>query len=495
MEITPNPSTSQVTLTTPAAAIRSWAVGQLLNAVAMEESAGGLVTLRVGNANVAADVPFGVKIGQNFMLEVISLGELPVLQVVRPDPGADPYQAILRAALPRQSGLPPLLANLAALAGKGGQMVEQSLPAQVAQVLRALMDALSKSSDVATARGLQRALQDSGVFLESKLAREAGQPGDGRRAATATDFKAGLLRLRATLRNTEPLATSSTRAQPSSGDPRTSSPESSTAKPPASNPPAEAPPTAPATPKPSAATARLPLPTPMRGAPGAAAEKTVATTPQAPQPRQSPPPGSTVANTPPTPAVPERGSTPLLPPLQNIRPQPQASVQAALSGRETPAQTVASLLNQVEGALARLHLTQLASHTAATDGRQVWLAEIPVRQGTRVDVFQMRVEREESSSKKGRSADQPAWSMELAFDLPGLGPVHARVGVLGERASTTFWAEQADTAQLFSQHLAELRQRLETAGLVADRLLCHLGAPPVDTLPPAAGQSLLDEEA
>ncbi len=76
--------------------------------------------------------------------------------------------------------------------------------------------------------------------------------------------------------------------------------------------------------------------------------------------------------------------------------------------------------------------------------------------------------------------------MNLAFDLPGLGPVQARVAVLGEQVSTTFWAEQASTTQAFDSHLETLRQNLQQAGLGIGELVCRTGQAPQPPAGPRA---------
>src|SRR5690606_17676994 len=144
-----------------------------------------------------------------------------------------------------------------------------------------------------------------------------------------------------------------------------------------------------------------------------------------------------------------------------------------------------------EGALARLQLTQLSSLPADHEQRTVWMTELPVRNGADSDIFGLRIERDDGRAGKGRRGH--TWTVSLAFDLPGLGPVRARIGLSGEQVvSAAFWAEQTETMQLFQEHLADLHRQLEAAGLEVGVLACHSGTPPT---PAEDTPRLLDERA
>ncbi|QKQ27287.1 flagellar hook-length control protein FliK [Candidatus Reidiella endopervernicosa] len=156
---------------------------------------------------------------------------------------------------------------------------------------------------------------------------------------------------------------------------------------------------------------------------------------------------------------------------------------------------LADLLKQVEGSLARIQLNQLTStpHQATeAETRPAWLIELPLRNGERIDLVQMKFEEERGKNSDGNAEKQ--WSVKLAFDLDTIGPLHIKVTYAGGSISTIFWAEQHDSAELFKANMGELEQRLTKAGLVVNKLDTHSGAPPFKNGLLAA-ESILDEKA
>lgn len=163
------------------------------------------------------------------------------------------------------------------------------------------------------------------------------------------------------------------------------------------------------------------------------------------------------------------------PPLPNVPPQAQARAQPTITAQLTGPQALLELLRHVEGGIARVQLSQLTSSQPEEDGRRAWVMEMPLRNGDNVDVLQLRIERD----KDGTNNKQPApWTVNLAFDLEHLGPVHARVTLAGGAVSAVFWTQDAATTALFRKHLHELHARLRDAGLAVGNLTAHQGTPP-----------------
>ena len=183
-----------------------------------------------------------------------------------------------------------------------------------------------------------------------------------------------------------------------------------------------------------------------------------------------------------------RGATPP-PPLRHALPQAQASVSTPVAGATLA--TATDMLRQTEGALARLQLSQVASLPSEQQPQRLWTLEIPVLHEQRTDLFQLRIEEEIA----GAGGDDAApWSVMLAFDLPSLGPVHARILVNGPQVSATLWAEHPGTAALFNDQLEELRTGLQRAGVLVGRITCTEGAPTPP--PPGPGNApLVDTRA
>lgn len=175
----------------------------------------------------------------------------------------------------------------------------------------------------------------------------------------------------------------------------------------------------------------------------------------------------------------------------SVRGAPPAEAAARQAAAADAAEFVdKALLAQAQGSLARVQSAQL--HQLAepnTQGMQ-WSLEIPARHERGAHLVRLDIERDAQAPEQGAA---PRFSVQLSLDLPGLGPVHARLGLSGQSVDLSLWAEHADTVELFGRQLNELRTALQTAGLDVARLSCQQGgAPPrrSSTLPP-----LLDTRA
>lgn len=378
--------TGQLTLAKAQSVIGTWKLGQVLSANVLATTQGGL-ELRIGNTRVQAQTTLNAAPGQNLQLKVISTGERPVLQIITADKQADTLPQAMRLLLPRQTGLPPLLANLSQLnqlAQAGGG--KQALPNNLLQLGQQIMKLLPGSDAVSRPTGLRQAILDSGVFMESKLA-QAVQTGS--RPQLGTDFKAGLLRLARDLTGEQPkLFQASTESKPAS--------------------------------------------------------------------------------------LPSSPQTP--PPLRGTPVQPQASAEPSLQNNH--ATVVRELVQQIESSLARVQLNQLASVPGDQTSAPLFTLELPVRRGNQADVFDLRIQRD----SEGNGDEIEKWSVWLAFDFDGLGPVRTLISAHGNQVSVSLWAEQDHTATAFDQNLDQLRTNLDRAGLEVGRLASQPGRPNSDTL-------------
>ncbi|MFC3609560.1 flagellar hook-length control protein FliK [Stutzerimonas tarimensis] len=142
------------------------------------------------------------------------------------------------------------------------------------------------------------------------------------------------------------------------------------------------------------------------------------------------------------------------------------------------------LLKLAAAAIARLQTHQLASlaQTQTTpDGLLLttWQTEVPMRHGSDILPLQVWVQREEREPER-RETDKALslWRIELAFEIPPLGPLQIQAQLLDGTFSSQLWAEQPGTAQLISAELGTLRDRLQSAGLSVGELSCAQGCPP-----------------
>lgn len=187
---------------------------------------------------------------------------------------------------------------------------------------------------------------------------------------------------------------------------------------------------------------------------------------------------------------------PLLPPLAASQPQAQPRRATAVLQAETLANFLGQFRSEVESSLARIQLQQLGSLPGEHLDNRVWLLELPIRHGAGADLWQLRIERDPEDSKRSTSDDSShrnSWSIRLAFDLPGLGPMHGHLRQQADQISIRFWAETQSTVAMLQRRLAELRGNLLAAGVTVGDIHCHQGSPPEHA--PVVRQSLVDDLA
>ncbi len=155
-----------------------------------------------------------------------------------------------------------------------------------------------------------------------------------------------------------------------------------------------------------------------------------------------------------------------------------------------PAPTVAKrLVTETESALARTELLQLASlPTAPQPGSpdtQVtrWMFEIPFTSPQGATVAQFEISRDGGGGAEFDGAQ--VWRAGFSLDVEPLGPLHARVSLVGDQAGVNLWAERAEGEARLKAMTPMLAMGLAKANIRAD-VAVHAGAPPRPT--PGAGQ-------
>jgi hypothetical protein len=103
------------------------------------------------------------------------------------------------------------------------------------------------------------------------------------------------------------------------------------------------------------------------------------------------------------------------------------------------------------------------------------MMDLPVRNNNQVDVVQIRVE-EETPHRDG-DAEAKRWSITVSFEFSGLGPLHAKLLLVGHTLSASLWAEQPATLHLLESHVEHLRQRFAEAKLETATIQCFPGRP------------------
>jgi len=175
---------------------------------------------------------------------------------------------------------------------------------------------------------------------------------------------------------------------------------------------------------------------------------------------------------------------PRLPPRPAIAPPPtrdaalagQPAVDAEIT-RETERQPALQILGRdVEQALARQVLHQMAS--LPEGAKSAWMFEFPLVTHQGVAIAQFEIEQDHGGSQSAE-ATRP-WRARVSLDIDPLGPVHAELLLKDGVASATIWAEREAGLSQLRDHIAEL------AGAFPAPVTLRSGAPPAR--PPPSGQ-------
>ncbi|MBQ54540.1 MAG: flagellar hook-length control protein FliK [Pseudomonadaceae bacterium] len=155
---------------------------------------------------------------------------------------------------------------------------------------------------------------------------------------------------------------------------------------------------------------------------------------------------------------------------------------AALNGEEEA--DLEALLKLAAAAISRLQthqLSSLAQSQIGPDGNLLttWQLEVPMRHAQEFYPVQIKVQQDQQEQQS--QTDEPRetlWKVELAFDIPPLGPIHVQAQLAFGSLSGCLWAQQSDTALLIDSELDNLRERLLAAGLQVRELACKQGTAP-----------------
>lgn len=472
--------------------------GQVLQAVVQQASTANQETsVRVGNLQLTMSFPVAVPEGGRVQLQVLQAGAQPTLRLLLPQAssaspshssptaGAQPAAPPVNALLPVQGSQAPLLATLWSLRTTPGALV--AFPPGVQVAIKQLFNGVPTVGQVTQPGDLRRSILSSGLFHEASLAALAGDRG---RAPLATDLKSALLSLASQLRARTATNTMTPAARP--GTSEAVVPGSGAAASPAG---ARAP-AASATPVLSPQSGSVALQTsgavttmgqgspPIRSAsPGAglegllqAGDKRPVSLDQVARPASSPrgTPESSAAATRPLPLAQSTVARDVPPPLPGSLPLAQGRADVPISALSQPV-LLEMLRAQTEKAVARLALHQWSSSESPEPGHARWLLELPVRSQDGIDIVHFSIERE--GGQDGEDAE-PAWRVELAFELPELGPIHARLTVTGNRVGANLWVEDAATVERARTELWRLQEALEKRMLQVTHVGCTLGHPP-----------------
>ena len=157
------------------------------------------------------------------------------------------------------------------------------------------------------------------------------------------------------------------------------------------------------------------------------------------------------------------------PPTAGAAPSAQKPAAATLTGTETTDDLLQHLRGDVEQALARQTLHQLASLPEGA-GRH-WMFELPLATPQGAAIAQFAVD-EDEPDQGGSASATPGWQARFSLHLEPLGPVHVRLHMDGERTHVTFWAETSEGLDRLRTDASGL------AGALDAEIAFHAGAPP-----------------
>lgn len=141
------------------------------------------ITLRINNALFQARTQYPVSIGQQLNLQVIEHQDQVALRILSSAPTPDTVNRTLRTILPQTEKLSVVFAKIAELisAQRPSSITGETaavtsaptvIPQRIQQLAHELLVRLPDTQQVSNPTGLKQAIQDSGLFLEHKLARE-----------------------------------------------------------------------------------------------------------------------------------------------------------------------------------------------------------------------------------------------------------------------------------------------------------------------------------
>lgn len=149
-------------------------------------------------------------------------------------------------------------------------------------------------------------------------------------------------------------------------------------------------------------------------------------------------------------------------------------VQAALGSvvRIAEWQWLRDLLRDVEGLASRIQFNQLsmAREGETTGNVNSWLFEIPVRDRQFIDLIQLRLERH---LPEAVAAGEAIWQVQLNLDTRNLGPLQARISLHRQDVKIVFLAEHPGSVGVLEQHTDGLKRRLGEMGLSVSHLSCR----------------------
>ncbi len=125
------------------------------------------------------------------------------------------------------------------------------------------------------------------------------------------------------------------------------------------------------------------------------------------------------------------------------------------------------VLKHTQAAVSRSQLTQLTNLRPETSAQQ-WLFEIPVFNKEDIDLFMLYMR--EHKKEEQNSTETKKWSIVMQFDIGGLGKIRAMLSWNKSSVEVKFFAENENTVELVSDELSYFKKLLNNQGLSFNEL-------------------------
>ena len=433
---------------------KTWKIGQLLSATA-ETGADAMskVILRLGQYALETRTPVPLKAGDQLTLLVKELGTPPLLSI---QTSASTEQAIavkLRSFIAQQQSLQALTNFISKI-----NNVDE-LPKEIRPLVQQLVNQLPERDQVIQPRLLKQAIQDNGIFLESKLAKSVT-------SHIERDIKNQLLKISHQL-DSLPKQDS---PKASSGQEKTGDQLSVAIKQFVDG-------------KINIKQLAQQLLTQLPKQELTALQKILSVSAPATQTTTTPAPS--VAS----PDV--ELSNDLLQLLTHIKQQPrqkQLNETLLVLLKSTP--LLQELKTLVDSVLAKITSQQLSPMLSDTNNLLLLLFDLPVRHNNETHVFNFRIEQEE----KSESQETSSWTVIINFDFSTTGPIQTKLHLIENSVSAVFYAERESTINQIKQNSGLLEAAFNKVGLTVINIDISKGLPGQNRITPQQIH-LLDEQA
>lgn len=387
---------------------QTWKVGQVLNAT-VERGGENLdkILLRIGQQVLESKTPLPLKTGEQIKVLIKTLGEAPLLSILTQPTTAQIAASQLRPFISQQQDWRPLIE----LAIK--MLASNNLPADIKPRLQNLLQQLPGLEQLSQPLTLRQLMKRSGIMLEAHLARRGNN--------IELDFKAQLQQLNKLLQNFSPVA-----GQTSNSEQAVRLIENYLRNP------------------------LLPiqrLAQELGALINPADMRNLLTTIESQ--KIDNPLASTVLQL-----------------FAHIQKHQGTAALEQLLKLISDQNTLGELKTAVNNAISHISQQQLLPLLRDADSTLLLLLGLPMRHDNETHWVDFRIEREKESANQ----TEAGWQVTLNFDIATLGPMQAKLHLLGNRLAATFRAANNTTLDKIRQHLPLLQQALQRSGIEVTKL-------------------------